>query len=248
MHSVAKRSALMFVLVASCTSGSDTRPRDSTATRPLTPTVAPRRDSAVTALTFDTTRWTADVEARAIAASAGRVTRDGPLLEIRVPGRRPITLRDQQPDTVGEQHPLYVEKDRYIYLGELGVPGYGVIGVASLQFSEPRLLLLNEQTGDTTEIAGVPVPSPNRKRFLVTQHEINRERNSVEIWSVDSGAARVEWGTGDDELQPIDGHWKDDSTITYRMVPMQPGASVDTIRMLLPFRDGEWKMPTRVTP
>ena len=94
----------------------------------------------------------------------------------------------------------------------------------------------------------MPVPSPNRKRFLVTQYLINREQNGIEIWSVDSGAARVEWGTGDFDLQPIQGEWKDDSTITYRTVPMQPGATVDTVRMLLLFRDGEWKMPTRVTP
>ncbi|MFL5560992.1 MAG: hypothetical protein ACJ79K_05915 [Gemmatimonadaceae bacterium] len=149
---------------------------------------------------------------------------------------------------MGEHHEVYAEKDRYVYLGELAISGYAVIGVAPLSVDDlVRMLLLNEQTGDTTEISGVPVASPNRKRLLVIPYVFGPE-SSVEIWSLATGAPRYEFGFGDDETRPIDGEWKDDSTVIYRAVPLHPGPKADTVRMQFPFRDGAWQSATTVAP
>ena len=241
-----------FMLAAGCMDAKPSVSLDSSATQLTTATQAPapastsRQPSPVSTLTFDTTQWTPDAEAQAIAASGGRVTRKRSLLEIRI-GDRSVTLDDEQPDTVRSIDDVYAQQNRHVYLGELPTLGYDVIGIAPVQSYPISMLLLNQQTGDRTEISGVPVPSPNRKRFVVVPYDYGPE-GGIEIWSIASGAPRYEWGVGDEETRPIDYKWADDSTVTYRAVPLRPGPKADTVRMQFAFRDGEWKTPTPVTP
>lgn len=242
MYRIATRTALAFGLVVACTDARSGKAHDSAVSVDSSPRLSAAIGAStgmaapLTALTFDTTRWTADAEARAIAASAGRVSRNGSLLEIRLPSGSSLTLRNAT-GTVGAK--------RYVYLGRLDTLGYRVIGVALEQLPETRMLLVSEQTGDTTAVTGVPIVSPNRERFLVIPDDPGVD-NSVEVWSLASGAPRFEWGTGDEDMRPIDGAWKDDSTVTYRVVPARSQSKPDTISMLLPFRDGGWKIATRM--
>ena len=234
------------VLIAGCT---DTRNSESarspaTVELPAPATVelsasarsAPRRVVSLS-LSFDTSTWTDSAEADAIAASAGRVRREGPLLEVRLPGGKSVRLRN----TTGT-----VDASRYVYLGELAPLGSHVIGVLPEEIPPLHMLLLDERSGDTTAVTGVPVISPDHKRFLVVPHEVSAT-NDVEIWSVASGVPRFEWGTGDEE-RPIDGAWKDDSTVTYRVVSAAGGLKTDTSLTELPFRGGGWQIATRVAP
>jgi hypothetical protein len=193
--------------------------------------------SAVAPLTIDTTQWTADVEARAIAASAGRVSRNGPLLEVRLPSGGSKSLRDEANGN---------NAVRFVYLGELDSLPYQVIGIVPPQLPHMRLILLDERSGVQYGVPGVPIVSPDQQRFFI----ISTERwvdHSIQVWSLTDTGPRFEWGPGHDD-QPIDGQWHDDSTVMYRVVDTDKGSRADTAWVELPFRAGRWQAARRLTP
>jgi hypothetical protein len=231
---MATRFAFALVLAAACGGAASDESPHSAATQPAadgTPSGRP----AVAGLTIDTTQWTADVEARAIASSAGRVSRNGPVLELRLSNGTSKTVANETNRDI----------TRFVYLGELDSLPYYVIGMVPPRLPELRMILLDERTGAQTAVPGVPIVSPNQTRFFVLSGEVEAE-HPVQIWSITASGPRFEWAPAS-EGQPIEGQWHDDSTVMYRVDGPTQGSSGNTAWIELPFRHGRWQAPVGLT-
>lgn len=133
------------------------------------------------------------IEANAIAASQGRVERDGPSLSVRAE-QRTVVFRDvDDRDAVGDVTECERSPERcpvFIFRPY----GQGHRGfIVTVAYSEGReTLWIDDVTGAETEIGGEPHFSPDGTRFVVVEAWICcNSFDGVRVWS--SVGPRPEW-------------------------------------------------------
>jgi hypothetical protein len=164
-------------------------------------------------------------ELSALKAAGGKVSRDRFQLRIQLPAGRTVVLRDDT--TAGmpyirHRYTAYLKRIRS-HLIELR------------RYEGGSYLLVDDSTGIQTRIPGVPVISPNVKRFVSMSFDMGAgyDPNLIEVWNVEARKPRKEFSFESESLGPSDAAWRDSVTIdftqnsfvgafdSYRKVPAQ---------------------------
>jgi hypothetical protein len=168
--------------------------------------------------------WTDSIDAlerEGIREVNGRVSRVGAELRIRLRDGRSLVLKD---DTA--TGPTYILPR---YAGYLETIHSHVVHVLPLEVSG-NYRIINDSTGDSTVVWGMPVLSPDGRRFVLTSmpSEDGSDIGLIEVWKVVNGKPRNEftYRTDNETWDPSDAVWRDSLTIEFvknsRSDPGQP--------------------------
>jgi hypothetical protein len=148
-------------------------------------------------------------ERLAFTTAEGRVSRDSTELRIRLLDGRTTTFEDNK---IPQRFLLH----RYVgYLKAIHshvVHGYPMEG-------NGYHLIVDDSTGDSTIVYGMPVPSPDGTRFVLTSMigEARYDPGLVEVWRMVGRTAVNEFSldTEDAPWEPSDAVWRDSVTIDF---------------------------------
>jgi hypothetical protein len=99
----------------------------------------------------------------------------------------------------------------YSYREYLANIGYHVVEVQYVEGG--AYLLVNTRTGEKQVVCGVPVPSPDGARFVLTSVDLDAEYlpTTVQVWTVGEDGVQMEWRFDPLEVQegvfPYDELW-----------------------------------------
>ena len=181
-------------------------------TRQSLPTPAPPSSAAsVSAVDSNPQEASPDsIEASGIRASAGRVSRVGSKLLIQLPGGRSVTFTDDStPDSKSDVHRYAgYKKEIHSY----------VVHIVPYEGSHPYLVV-DDSTGDSTTVGGMPVPSPDGTRFATASlaSPEGDEPGSIEVWRMAQRKPQREflYTTEKDLWQPSDPVWRDSVSVEF---------------------------------
>lgn len=150
------------------------------------------------------------VEVESIRATNGRVSRLGIELRIQLLNGRTITLED---DTVaGSTYSLPR------YAGHLPKIRSHVVHVLPYEGSG-NYRVIDDSTGHSTVVWGMPVPSADGTRFALTSMvgEDGADPGLIEVWKMVNRDPQNEFsfGTENEAWQPSDAVWRDSNTIEF---------------------------------
>jgi hypothetical protein len=149
------------------------------------------------------------IEAAGIRAADGKVSRIGPELRILLRnGTTSVFTRDTTPGQY--QAPRYAG-----YLKELH--SY-IVHVVPYEGSG-NYHIVDDSTGDSTIVWGMPVPSPDGSRFVLTSQsgEADYDKSVIEVWRMVGREPENEFSydSGEDSWDPSNAIWRDSLTIDF---------------------------------
>jgi hypothetical protein len=146
-------------------------------------------------------------ELSALKSADGKVSRTGFQLRIRLPAGKTVVLRDDT--TAGmpfiqHRYTAYLKRIRS-HLIELR------------RYEGGSYLLVDDSTGIKTSIHGVPVISPDTKRFVSMSFDMGAgyDPNLIEIWNVEARKPRREFSFESESWGPSDAAWRDSVTVDF---------------------------------
>ncbi|HEV2150444.1 MAG TPA: hypothetical protein VGR37_23795 [Longimicrobiaceae bacterium] len=203
-------TALLLVLAAGCTPGAP-------ASAPVSPAPAPPPAASPAPVPDpyrpcwnrpDTEACVARTEQRLLAATAGRVRREGDRLLFQGTGRANLPLEDDR--TEGARTVLHR------YAGWIPEIGHHLV---QLSFYEGGgWLLVDGETTNQVQVLGPPVVAPDRSRFAATSVDLEAgyDPNGIQVWSMAQGFPRLEWGVdGGSTWGASDAAWIDANTVEF---------------------------------
>jgi len=197
--------SLLFLLVG-CTSetsrqSADLKRQDSTVTRTSSTDSSPPMDWA------DSIQA---VEVAGIRASAGKVARVGSILRIELLNGKSVTFVDDS--TPGAKSNIHR------YAGYQRQLRSHVVHVEPYEGAQPYLVV-DDSTGDSTVVWGMPVPSPDSIRFVAASmaNSTDGEPGMIEIWRMVGRKPEKEFSytTEHDSWEPSNPVWRDTATIEF---------------------------------
>ena len=157
--------------------------------------------------------WSDSIEATEVAgirAADGKVSRIGRELRIQLLNGRTLVFKD---DTTR----LSVLPARR-YAGYLKAIHSHVIHLVPYE-GTGRYLIVDDSTGDTTTVSGLPVPSPDGTRFVLTSMagEEDTDASVIEVWQMVNRKPEIEfwYDTNKEPWEPSDAVWRDSVTIDF---------------------------------
>jgi hypothetical protein len=174
-------------------------------------------------------------ESGAIAATEGRVSRDGPKLVIR-------TLKNEVvfSDNLTESE----SAARYIYISSYLENNYHLIYASG--WEGHSFQLVHASTGKCTRLDGIPVLSPDNKLFVATSMDLEAgyNNNSVQICKLTrSGPATVFYHNYKGSCGPSNPKWLDNKTILFDInIPIQkdPELKIRRVNGKIKLRNKSW--------
>lgn len=176
------------------------------------------------------------VELAALRSSGGTVSRRDFALRIELPQGKSVILKD---DTtagmrfINHRYTGYLKKIRS-HLIELH------------RYEGGSYLLVDDSTGIKTRIPGVPVISPDGRRFVSTNFDIGAayDPNLIEVWNVESRKPRKEFYLESERWSPSDAVWRDTVVLDFSQNFFFGGSldSVRTVRARLIRKGKTWIM------
>lgn len=156
-----------------------------------------------------------------VRASHGRVTRVGEELRIRLRDGRMVVLKDDT--AAGPTHTLPR------YAGYLETIHSHVVHVLPLEGSG-NYRIIDDATGDSTIVWGMPVLSPDGTRFALTsmENEDGSDIGLIEVWKIVNKKPVNEFSyrTENEVWDPSDAVWRDSLTVEFvknsRSDPSEP--------------------------
>jgi hypothetical protein len=150
------------------------------------------------------------VEAAGIRASEGRVTRVGSKLRIQLPDGRIVEFADDSTSGSKSDVHRYAGYEKQIHSHVVHVVPYeGVHGY----------LVVDDSTGDSTVVFGMPVPSPDAARFVAASMASPQgdEPGLIEIWRMVGRKPEKEffYSTESESWEPSDPVWRDSVSIEF---------------------------------
>jgi hypothetical protein len=150
----------------------------------------------------------AQVEAREIANSGGRVQRQGLRLTFRLGNGQTTELVNDTSDSGSAK--------RYVYAGYLPSIRHHVVEV--FYYEGGAVLLLHEQTGATTDIYGFPAVAPGARRIATASVDLEAgyDPNHIRVWRVTDTHLELEWGLdGGTKWGASDPVWRGPHVVTF---------------------------------
>jgi hypothetical protein len=164
--------------------------------------------SATAPLSWSDSIRAAEVEG--IRAADGKVVRNGSELRIQLLSGRTAVFQDDT--TLGETYTVYR------YAGYLKTIHSHV--VHRLPYEGSGLyIVLDDSTGHSTTVAGMPVPSPDGTRFALTSAsgEADYDQSLIEVWRFNGRSPENEFSydAGSGSWDPASAVWRDSVTIDF---------------------------------
>jgi hypothetical protein len=149
------------------------------------------------------------IEAAGIRAADGRVSRVGPELRIHLRnGTTSVFTSDTTPDQF--QLPRYAGYSKELHSYFVHILPYEGSG---------NFHIVDDSTGAATIVWGMPVPSPDGSRFVLTSQsgEADYDKSVIEVWRMVGGKPENEFSydSGENSWDPSDARWRDSSTIEF---------------------------------
>lgn len=209
--------ASAFLLSVGCTAENSRPPLPAQSPAPVATAV----DSSVAAQTsgsgsvsdttppIDARVFLDTAERTALRTSAGKASRLGGELHIQLLNRATVTFRDDT--TAHFLLPRYAGYFKTIHSHVVhGVPMEG----------SGYYLIVDDSTGDSTVVYGLPVPSPEGKRFVVmsmVDAGAGYDPGLIEVWRMVGRKPEKEFSfsTEDRPWQPSDPVWRDSVTVDF---------------------------------
>ncbi|HEY7769342.1 hypothetical protein [Longimicrobium sp.] len=177
----------------------------------------------------------AQVEAREIAGSGGRVQRRGMRLTFRLGNGETTALVNDTSDGGSAK--------RYVYAGYLPSIRHHVVEVR--YYEGGSVLLLHEQTGATTDVHGFPAVAPGGRRVATASMDLiaGYTPNHIRVWRVTDTHLELEWGLdGGTRWGASDPVWHGPHVVTFtrHTLPSPSAGPSEVIRtsMRLDLRNG----------
>lgn len=230
-----RASTLALATMAAVACGRGEPPRtsaDTARTRPPAApplTQAPPRDTCATLTPPPAEDWD-QREARVIAGLSGRARRMENGLALRLDNGGDLVLQDVEGDE---------DLTRYRLAGwNEALRAYEV---AVAYYEGGSNLLIDARNGHRTRVWGMPVVSPDRRRFVAHSMDLEAayDPNGIQVWRAGGDTLELEWQS---ELRWGPSHplWLNDSTLAVRAHP-GPGDRDATVRCIILSRHGtEW--------
>ncbi len=163
-------------------------------------------------------------ESGAIAATGGRVLRDGPKLIIRT-SKTEVVFSDNLTESESAA--------RYIYIRQYLENSYHLVYASG--WEGHSFQLVHAATGKCTRLDGIPILSPNNKHFVATSMDLEAgyNNNSVQICELTpSGPATVFYHNYKDSCGPSNPKWLDNKTILFDInIPVPKDSKLKTRRV-----------------
>jgi hypothetical protein len=177
----------------------------------LAPTSAGSVSTVASSVPSNVSDSIAAVEAAAIRAAEGKVLRAGSELRIQLLDGRTAVLKDDT--TEGSQFALPR------YAGYLKAIHSHVVHRIPYEGSG-AYFVINDSTGDSTIVFGMPVVSHDSTRFVFTSMagEADYDPPLIEVWRMVAGRPEKEFSYDsgvDDPWDPSDAVWRDPTTIDF---------------------------------
>lgn len=177
----------------------------------------------------------AQVEAREIAKTEGRVQRRGQRLTFRLGNGQTAEFVNDTSDSGSAK--------RHAYAGYLPSIRHHVVDVT--YYEGGAVILLHEQTGATTDIQGFPAVAPGGRRIATASVDLiaGYDPNHIRVWRVTNTHLELEWGLdGGTQWGASDPVWRGPHVVTFtrHTLPSHSAGPDDTIRtpMRLDLRNG----------
>ena len=146
-------------------------------------------------------------ELSALRTVEGKVSRAGFQLAIRLPAGNSVVLKDDM--TAGmpfiqHRYTAYLKRI-HSHLIELR------------RYEGGSYLLVDDSTGMKTRIPGVPVISPDAKRFVSMSFDMGAgyDPNLIEVWNVEARKPHKEFSFESESWGPSDAAWRDPATVDF---------------------------------
>lgn len=133
---------------------------------------------------------------------------------------------------------------RYRFKAYLTDIGYFLIGVDG--YEGHGFLLVNDRTGNKTDLEAMPVFSPDRKQFVTMSMDLDAgyHPNSIQIWQLDPSGPKLGYKVYfDNAWGPSDPVWIDNRTIEFKKnILVEHGSEYKSSRALLIKKDSTWEI------
>jgi hypothetical protein len=149
-------------------------------------------------------------EQSGIRDADGKVVRNGSELRIQLLNGKTATFQDDT--TEGGSFAAYR------YAGYLRTIHSHVVHRVPYEGSG-LYIMVDDSTGDSTTLAGMPVPSPDGTRFVLTSAsgEADYDQSLIEVWRFNGRSPENEFSydAGNESWDPFDAVWRDSVTIDF---------------------------------
>ncbi|HEX7241864.1 MAG TPA: hypothetical protein VF263_16400 [Longimicrobiaceae bacterium] len=178
----------------------------------------------------ETEECTRGIERELLAQAPGPVRREGARLLFRTGQGRVVPLENDT--TEGDR---YVH---YLYQGYLRDVGYHLVQVGFYEGGAYELV--SAESGDRTQVAALPVVSPDLRRFVTASVDLEAGYvpNGLQVWRLTPAGPRLEWGLdGGDTWGASGASWRGPGTVEFvkETRTLDPGTT-DRARMRLVLR------------
>jgi hypothetical protein len=148
------------------------------------------------------------MELAAFRTSEGKASRMGRELRIQLLSGRTAVFKDDTTPGMKFALPRYA--------GYLKAMCFHAIRILQYEGSG-AYLIVDDSTGDSTIVFGMPVVSPDAKRFAWTSRagEANYNSSLIEVWGMVGRKPRKEFSFESETWEPSDAVWRDTSTIDF---------------------------------
>ena len=149
-------------------------------------------------------------ETEGIRAADGKVTRNGTELRIQLLNGQSAVFQDDTAEGGNFAVYRYAGYQKSIHSHVVHrVPYEG----------EGLYMVVDDSTGDSTTVAGMPVPSPDGSRFALTSAsgEADYDQSLIEVWRFNgrSPANEFSYDASNDSWDPFAAVWRDSATIDF---------------------------------
>lgn len=195
-----------FLFTASCSTESSHPPVPSPSPVPDTTAVAPQSEAEIQEI--DELAVADSIERVSLPATEGGVTRSGTQLRIQLLGGGAVTFTD---DTIPGDGSFEVPR----YAGYLKEIRSHVVHRLPYEGSG-SWLILDDSTGDSTIVFGMPVVSPDSTRFVVMSAgwEADYDPTLIEVWRMVGRKPEKEFSL-EPPWQPSDPMWRASDTVAF---------------------------------
>lgn len=179
------------------------------ASRPAAPAAAlpPAADPGAICDTIDNSfRCARAIEAARLPHTPRAARRDGILL-LTLSGGDTLRLVDRPGEGNGVVYYSYQDHWR----------GSGWFVVQEQHYEGSAYLLIDQRTGERTDVPARPLLAPGGARFAVLSFDLEAgyAPNTLQIWSLGEGRPVLEWEIEPETWGPTDGRWTDAETLTF---------------------------------
>ena len=148
------------------------------------------------------------IERVAFRTAEGKVSRAGPELRIQLLDGRTAVVKDDTTPGLRFAVPRYAGYLTAICSHVLHILQYEGSGA---------YLVLDDSTGDSTIVFGMPIVSPDAKRFVFTSRagEANYNSSLIEVWRMVGRKPSKEFSFESESWEPSDAVWRDSAAIDF---------------------------------